>query len=435
MHRYCTWGERSLLKEDHKYLDINFRKVMEDILSQYNNESEPSERTLMETYNGLTGQYNFFVGDEKSNNLDQLMAQNFELVNILIRAIPMSFEFELDIIDEVLLDILYGAKEEENLFVEDQAELNRIMKDTIHNIKKPKMNYNFLFDPQIIQSTSQKVKIPVIGSGLVRLWLSSSKFRKLFVETTTRYEKYGAKEIYDILDEGEQRGIKYKLDDQIILEKLLGLSTGKMFIDFVIDALDEPEVCPWADLLSIILKFQGEYSRVAIIQAIGYDFYNWKNGARKNEDKRLVVYIKLLEKLVDTYNHIYQEAVFGVRELGHKIYKASEMKSVLLEKRSWIQQAASPVFQNDPRDSFRIEERQIQEFLTILSEKKTKQEKIQFIKHQRYMQTRITPFYLELDELSRRMWFRSDIVNEDTKITNQVRKIIIEKNKDKCDIH
>ena len=111
MHRYCTWGERSLLKEDHKYLDINFRKVMEDILSQYNNESELSERILMETYNGLTGQYNFFVGDEKSNNLDQLMAQNFELVNILIRAIPMSFEFELDIIDEVLLDILYGAKE------------------------------------------------------------------------------------------------------------------------------------------------------------------------------------------------------------------------------------------------------------------------------------------------------------------------------------
>lgn len=435
MIRYCTQGERLLLKEDHGYFDINFRRVMEDILSRYNNESKPSERTLMETYNGLTGHYNFFVGDEKSNNLDQLMAQNFELVNILIRAIPMSFEFELDIIDEVLLDILYDAKEEENLFVEDQAELNRIMKETIHNIKKPNMNYYFLFDPQIIQSTRQKAKIPVIGSGLIRLWLSSSKFRKLFVETTTRFEKYGANEIYDILDEGEKRGIKYKLDDQIILEKLLGLSTGKMFIDFVVDALDEPDACSWGDLLSTILKFQGQYSRVAIIQAIGFDFYNWKNGARKNEDKRLVVYIKLLEKLVDTYNHIYQEAVFCVRELGYKIYKASEMKSILLEKRSWIQQAGYPVFQNDPRDSFGIEERQIQEFLTILAEKRTKQEKIQFIKDQRYIQTRITPFYLELDELSRRMWFKSNTANEDTKITNEVRKIIIEKNKDKCNIH
>lgn len=442
--------DNSLSIEDKRYFDINFRRIVEDIVSKYNIEdivynmgdivSEKDKHKLLNQilinrFNGLNGYYHHFVENENDNNLNQLIEENFMLVNYLVKAIPLSFEFFLDIIDEILLSIIYEEKEAENLFIEGQTELNENMKNTIHNIKKPNLKYYFLFDPQIIQSTSQIAKIPVIGSGLIRLWLSSPEFRNLFIETVTRYEKYEVNKIYTILDNSEKMGIQYKLHDHIILEKLLGLSTSKDFIDFIIYSLDNPAECPWRELLSIILKFQGEYSRVAIIQAIGFDFYAWKNGVKRNEKERLNVYIKLLEMFVDIYNQIYKESVLSVRKLGNTILGISELKFNLLEKRSWIQQFGTPVFQNDSRDSFGIEQREIQEFLEILKSLDKKQEnnekKIEFIKKQCYIKKRIMPFYLELDIESRRMWFTNHAFDENTTIRNEVRSIVINENKNK----
>lgn len=426
MKRYCILDGKSSLEDDEKYFDINFKRIIEAIISQ-GEEHKPTNQEFINKYNGVLGKYSFYSEIENWNNMDQLIEENFELVNILTKDIPLSFEFTLDVIDEILLDIMY--EEKENLFIDHADDLNKHMKDTISNIKKEHVNCTFLFGRENVQSTSKKTQISVFGSGLIRLWLSSSKFRKIFVENTTRFEKYKADEIYEMLDKGEQDGIKYEIGDKIILEKLLGISTGKVFGDFIINCLEDPDSCQWKDLLNILLEFGGERSRVAIIQAIGLDLYNWRNGARKNEDKRIIVYIKILEKLLKEYNQIYHKAVVEIRELSKKAYRLSEIKFLLLEKRAEIQRVGYPVFLNEPMGSFKLYEREIEEFLKILDTKEKKVEKIKFIKEQIYIRKRILPFYLESDEGVRKIYYKAPVFNENTRIMNQVRRIAIEKNK------
>lgn len=430
MDRYCiadNLGNKIHLPTDKEtYLNVNFRQVIRDEIKKCEKSGIPKERRLSFTYQGMTNQYSWYQEDEQGNNLEQVIAQHYELEQMIMQEIPLSLEFEIDLIDEMLLCITQKEGKKEKLFSDDVEALFDNMKNTIHN--RSKTNYVVPFDPGLICSESKKTEIPVLGSGVIRLWLSSSEFRRLLVENTTRFEKYETQNILDIFDNGRKGGIKYSLEDAIILEKVLGIFTGNTFADYIMSLLEKDVI--WEKLLDILLEYEGEYSRCAIIQMVGIDLYNWKNQIRKIEGKQIETYIKILEHFKKDYNDIYLNSIETIKDICFSFKDLTVVRSQLLERRKEILRLGHPVFMMNDIYRQKVVKPLCQQLIKELQEKKTENEKIEMISAYTEFPYRLEAFYTEITDEGQRQFIRYKYLEEADKL-NEIRHQIIQKNRKK----
>ena len=188
--------------------------------------------------------HNAYIGKNSTPESTTIPKTDEELLNKYadfynqLQGLYRTPEFQMDIWNELLLSIRNISDASEPLY--DQKIESETIKETIKTLNKSTTKYTLIFDASNLNSLSQKIKIKSFGSGVVRLWLSSSKFRNLFKKTDVRNEKYDIHSIEDFFIKDESYAAQpFKDEDAIVLEKLLGVRTYKFFIPYIVDVLLE----------------------------------------------------------------------------------------------------------------------------------------------------------------------------------------------------
>jgi len=101
----------------------------------------------------------------------------------------------LDLLNDLYLILVNASEKKEKLFLDawqepEKQQVREDVKNTINNYKKKNRVWDLIFDMSELQTTKKGVEITSLGSGIQRLWLSSSRFRKLFSVTETDFSKY-----------------------------------------------------------------------------------------------------------------------------------------------------------------------------------------------------------------------------------------------------
>lgn len=346
MERYCllhNWKLDDFQKQDKdKCIDVNYRSMVEQV-----KEIEDDKTKKMIWNNYLKDQnnklnelgYNIIHREIKSylDGVDKFISE--KLID--------SYECELDITEESVL-ILVKLKEDEESLFQWNSNVNKshmleicvnTMKQTIGNIRDGKGKTEKIFDVSDISTTKEKAKIKSFGCDIVRLWLISKDFRNLFTYTVSRNEKYKLNSILNIVDSAQEYGIPLKLEECIILEKLLGIQTWMSFCTWIYPYISNEEGITINGktlnvFLETIMKYEGNNVRCAIIQNIGNILKHIQDGFRNYLEDSLVKMITvILEKNVEYFNDLYRNTANRMLKQLAKIYTAETALERMLQKR------------------------------------------------------------------------------------------------------
>ena len=222
-------------------------------------------------------------------------------------------ECELDILMDIYIILKNGSGDTDKLYDDgwnDKGEKRSAsgcynqLKDFINIIKKGNSKGIEIFDISYIKN-GMRANINVCGLEVQRLWFVSGGFRNLF-KITDRGIKYEQKNVLDTIQDKYVKN--FKLDDKIILEKLLGLNTVDYFFKYL-DYTEKENI----KLLNRLMEWDGEYSRCAVIRAlnelikINSMLKSKAYGNNEMTKKVIEVWDKESETLKQKYREILQE--------------------------------------------------------------------------------------------------------------------------------
>ena len=309
MERYCykVYKRDDFLPEcNFKYWKIDIRRVMCEVYNT-DNDSEKKQYNIFDETNE-----NQDINEKKLEYDKATFRDRYFIFVKSIERVLLSNECELDLLNDLYLILVNASEKKEKLFLDawqepEKQQVREDVKNTINNYKKKNRVWDLIFDMSELQTTKKGVEITSLGSGIQRLWLSSSRFRKLFSVTETDFSKYYIKNIIDILWEGEKKGIVYKIDDYIILEKLLGLNIAEYFQKYALKYFEENEE---NDLLKIILKCFGNFNQCRILMIVVNRFEELMRCYHVVDQKHVRnVYIALLDDLIQEHNKRYTKVL------------------------------------------------------------------------------------------------------------------------------
>lgn len=353
MKRYCI---EQCKKEDFvdtevcSVWDINYQRVVEYVKEKNPLKVEKKQYSFspMESFNLLISRnsgMDLLSHPQNGKRIEALKIGNSKLWKEF-NGVIFSAECELDVLNDVYLSVVDACGHTEKLFLQDwyledgsEEGILASVKMTIKNESRSKKTSNLplIFDMQNINSTKKDMEIPDLGSGIVRLWLSSKDFRNLFIKAEKRTEKYDVNKIVDILKEGKTNNIRYKTDDYIILEKLLGINTFFTFKYCLLDKLNnearDPELI--REFVQVLSKCKGMFSRCLFI-------FFASNYILKNIDNELVIVTKnkikeciiLLEESIKEYNRLYLLSCNMILKEYMKIYSCDKTKKDIEHQRN-----------------------------------------------------------------------------------------------------
>lgn len=351
MKRYCCVTEADKIRfqknvKDWCY-DVNFfQLVFEQILLQ----EEEEEKQISE------GNYESVLELNKLGNA-YTIANNFLKK---IKCLPNSYEFMLDIYNEIYLSVVYLKQEKENFYIEEKNSendgLNISIKNTIdtrkRGCKKGTPYDDFIFDIAPYTSAAKNEKIPCFGSGVAKAWLSSRSIKGLFsdVKSESESEKYDLPVIIDNFDAAEKgekpkislknpnsetkgkTGIKFTRIDKILLERITGVSLGIEAQEFAYCEKIETGTTEFPCFIKALMGFHGEYSRRAIMQILMLDFSARRGDELLDRKKVLNIYRIVLEKYCKSYNDIYMNVVKSLMKKYSKVYSLDGLEKMIVKK-------------------------------------------------------------------------------------------------------
>lgn len=326
MDRYCLYvncNQEDFQKEDmDSCLDINFKKLVNELILQWEETSNEEQKKEFIKNVGLHG--------------------DFELW----RSLKDSYEFKLDILKEIYLQVCFVERKKERLFLDDE-ETDEKMRNTIKNIKKESSNLIKIFDTSEITSIGKSQKINCFGSGVCRLWFSSREFRNIFAPAYEDTKKYNLEKILEWLWNSWQHGINYKEDDAIILEKILGISTRYYIHIYIWSILEEWDLNDSECLKKFvekIMQYKGEHSRCAVIQILGFELQKIKGSARKIDiEQTMERFYKIVDGHSLEFNRLYDAVVEVMMTKYRKIFCLETAKEIVFEKIKETFQISHPV--------------------------------------------------------------------------------------------
>lgn len=467
MKAYCIlngYTKEMFQEEDkEKYTDFNVKRYTREKINDIKYESDLSkEKDLQYRFHGISGEC-LPIEDETEDESDTdenkelkrkerkdiLMAQNCLFCNSLTSLIT-SDEFAMDLWNDLLLIVKYLKKDRERLypemkksnikvitrnsngeyFADDESEQYRNyikkMKETIHTLNSDKrVNYRYIFDVSELKSRNKLSMIYSFGSEVVRLWLYSSEFRNLFVDTVNNVDKY---ELFNIA-KFDTLYKSYKADDAIILEKMLGLSTLYYFIAYITNTFEEFELCDVEKAIDILMDFNGEYTRCGIIQLLGFHLYDWNfKNKTQNKKQKLKNHIELLEYYCPILNDIYKKTLKDIMDFYSSIYTFETFEKIVEEKRAELKSSGYPGIMNDPLYYKCIQRKDDLDFLHNLEHFKSEEEKMIFLKDNRDVRQLLQPFYYECDGMQRAILYPWPVEDKQSSKRAEIWKTIIQKN-------
>ena len=351
MKRYCCVTEDDEIRfqknVDDRCYDVNFPWLVEEQVSL---QEEEVRKQIDEGNLESTLEFGKF-------GRTYTIAERFDEE---IKKLPESYEFMMDIYNEIYLSVVYLKQEKENFYIEEKNSedtgLNNSIKNTIDNRKrgcKKGTEYDdFIFDITPYTSAAKNAKIPCFGSGVAKAWLCSKSIKNLFsaVKSESESEKYDLQVIidnFDVVEKGEKSkaslknpekettgksGIKFTRVDKILLERITGVSLGIEAQEFTYKKKIETGTTEFPNFIKVLMGFNGEYSRRAIMQIVVLKFSEIKGDELLNRNRLLNIYRSVLEKYCKLYNNIY---VNVAKELMKKYGKAFSLDGLekMLEKK------------------------------------------------------------------------------------------------------
>ena len=441
MRRYCLLDNiepnNFPQKDKGKYIDVSIDEIIRYSVERVEKEKPVSniltkDDVIRMRFNGILG--NYTVINETEFPMEQVrqqaMEQRFLIENEMLlkswKNIFYSIEYKLDILDDLYLILSYLANEKQDLYFEGKPDINEKMIETIKNVKKSETKnldrYAYIFDMSQINSSRKDFKISKCGSGVVQLWLLNKKFRNLFVEKTTAFEKYRRVNIYEILKEGKCEGIKYNKSDHIILEKLLGIPTENVLYEYVITCLESKKIVKLLLLfVDELMKYNGERSRNSIIQYIGYDLYAIKCGNKKiNEDNRLSIYIILLRLFKEEFNKIYMETLNTALNEYKKYFSISTSIEKVAEESQFLSNVGQPLYLNNPVYQSVVKKRNNLYFLKEIIKETNENQQLRLLEERDQMKEELESYYTEWNRWGREYFSNSRDENVRTKIQKEI---------------
>ena len=321
MKRYCLVNDKSSYSFQEKDLDfcydINFKSLVDWVTPP--ELKEITDRIMQSMY----------INDPRKR------------MEFYLEQLPYYSEFRLDILNEVYLSLEYLEDDKTELLSEgdnDIQEFSEKIKAGIQSIKRWEEhcpNKILDIDTYLQQTEGKRMnlrKIPMFGSGVMKLWLASEEFRKV-LNKNCAIKNCKADEIIKIIEKAEKseeselsnlkitlstdkklsnkeednyKGVlKYSTTDAIILERILGLSELREFQDYVVPQLKGNENGV-SDLLKSIRQYHGEYVRCFLIRLIGCCLYECGHKNRPYDENDILKEYKLkIDRHRDAYNEIY----------------------------------------------------------------------------------------------------------------------------------
>lgn len=269
----------------------------------------------------------------------KLLEQNERFNSKFVTDILFSDEYKLDIWNEIYLKLLATSGKEEKLFLsisrihigekvisnEDQ---NNCMKNTINNRKKKENVYNddLIFSMDKIKSVRKEAKIDEFGLDIIRLWLSESEFRALFIDTEVRFDKYDPNSILNVINNKVQRDESY-----IVIEKILGLELG-FYLQFCItEQIEEIEYTLLEKIIDNLIQLDGIHSRLLFL----YELRTCLCISKYKEEKLECIssFLENLEQSVPLIQDIYMSVIKVIMEEYAKEYSYGTALKIATEKK------------------------------------------------------------------------------------------------------
>lgn len=356
MKRYCLVDDKSNYGFQKKDLDscydISFKRLLDQTIPpQFKWTIESSVRSM-------------FV-----NNPDGRM-------DFYLEYLPYSGEFRLDVLNEICLSIEYLEDDKIELLPDgdnNTREFSEKIRNGMETARREKgTHYNRILniDTYLEQTKGTNMrfrKIPKFGSGVMKLWLSSPKFKNLLSGGDGAREKYKMSEIIKRIEEAEKteksktsdlkvtvsgdkkmpqineeldyKGVlEYSRTDAIILERILGISELREFQEYVAPQLKGSEN-GISDLLQSIRQYHGEYVRCFLIRLIGCCLYERGHKNRPYDENDILLGYKLrIDRYREVYNEIYATMHNQILKRYGKNYTLQTAKKLIEENIKWTKE-------------------------------------------------------------------------------------------------
>lgn len=261
----------------------------------------------------------------------ELSEQNEQLNSRLIADILFSDEYKLDIWNEIYLKLLAVSGEKRELFptmrCNNENQIDR-MKNTINNRKKKDKEYtvDLIFSMDRIKSVRKDAEIDEFGSDIIRLWLSESEFRALFIDTEVRFDKYDPNDILKIINNKINREESY-----IIIEKILGLELGFYLQLCITEQIKEIEYEQIEKIIDSLIQLDGVNSRLLFL----YDMRIRLCTTKYIEEKLKCVssFLECIEQSVPLIQKIYISVINVIMEEYVREYSYKTAFKIVKEKK------------------------------------------------------------------------------------------------------
>lgn len=412
MKRYCIPGDykaKRIFKERTDiYFDVNYSRLLEKIKTQRNNKK------------AYAGDWEFCL-DYVFNTYEC----KFDILNDITMILIMLEDCKEELFLNPPLKVgIKKAKGKDIEWVGDLEKCNDVMKNTINNRKKENAaNNDLIFDISGLDSASKDVRIKTLGSGVQRLWLSSSKFRKLFNKTESRNEKYAVDKIRKIIIQGEKDGIVYSWEDLIILEKILGIKMGEFFNRHIVDNLIEPQYDTVEPLIDVLADCEGIYSRCVVIQHVGNILGEKKRQKVKFEKEDISGLAEIMKEEVKRFNDTYTQIVREIIKKYRLLYPFETVKKIISEKKDEIVKIGRPLSFLDSSYKDKIDNWYMGMIIKEIKKRETVDKMIKFLSDLRDTEQFFNPFAMENIFPYKALWYEWD---ETDNLSVKIQKKIVE---------
>lgn len=347
-----------------QYLDINITRIALDVYEEMQ-ETKTKEKSYFKRV--LSG------NSKKGYDITGCKRAFYEYLRYTV----LSKEFELDILNELIMSLKLANEQKEVFRLEEWQKKSKAGNIAAINclesfntgIKNRKQIKYQIFDLEEIDGRAREREVGAFAIGIKRLFFLSGDFRLIFTPAENS-DKYRMKHIINTIDYGKQYDITYEDEDYVIFEKLFSFNM-KLFVDYIVERIresiekkeDESEqACKQRDkkiyeilepMIRVMTTYNGNYCKCKMISYV-YDELEKiaVTGAETLEriGKYMNCYLKYLDEIGSIFNEIYErvmdKAIAEIRRfydidnalqmLHHKRYQTIER--IEIDGEQWLRE-------------------------------------------------------------------------------------------------
>ncbi|MCC8046815.1 MAG: hypothetical protein LIP12_15255 [Clostridiales bacterium] len=321
------------------------RREVEDIEYHEDRDDMAVRPTSLDVFNSNNATICMDISSNKYDaKITDILFRNVNLhVKNAFRNIIQYLEYKIDVMNEIYLYTAFQSDKLVPIFF-GMKNLSDLKQDDIYSEWEKRYSSLNKFPPKMMPFTipskySRKMKTKLVGCGIVRTWLYSKEFQRLFKRITGLSDKYKWTNIMKQLEEGlftdaekDENEIEVEIaseSEAIILEKLFGFNTIICFNRYIrsyVKDFSEKDLEVVHDLMKKVMEYEGCYGRCVILQIIGRELMIVPNSPVEYRKRMFCLYKDYLEEVLPQMNEDFKNLV---KIYAYDILKRESQDSVL----------------------------------------------------------------------------------------------------------